>query len=93
MALTGVRVTVAATATLISSTVTRTGLAHTRTVRIQNPVGGQIVYLGGSNVSGTVYGYALAVGAEILLTLSGGDSIYGIVAATTQVVNVLDTGM
>lgn len=89
MTVSGSRITVAVTATLLASSNNRQG---DQSVKVQNPTGGQIVYIGGSSVTATAYGYALAVGAEASFVLKSGESLYGIVAATTQVVNVLNSG-
>lgn len=90
MAVSGSRVTVAITATLLASSTNRQG---EQTVKVQNPTLGQIVYIGDSTVTATAYGYAIAVGAEASFVIADGESLYGIVAATTQVVNVLATGV
>lgn len=66
---------------------------------LQNPTGGQVVYIGDSDVT-TATGFPIAVGTEFrpeeisYRQLTGKDSerLYGIVAATTQDVHVLVPG-
>lgn len=64
------------------------------TVNVQNPTGsGATVYVGGSDVSTTDYGYALAAGTEVAVELLKGEALYGIVASGTLTVNVLRIGV
>ena len=93
MAVSGTRVTVATTATLLLTAQGKAGSQQEVNVRVQNPTGGQVVFLGNSAVTASAYGYSLAVAGEVLITLKNGESLYGIVAGTTQVVNVLATGV
>lgn len=60
-------------------------------IRVQNPTGGQAVYIGGAGVTAAAYGHELLAGASIEVALAQGDDLWAIVAATTQVVNVLRT--
>jgi len=92
MAVSGTRPTIATTATIVYTAPANSGKGEMKPVRIQNPVGGQVVYLGGTGVTTALYGYALAVGGEVLVNLDAGETLYGIVAATTQQVNVLSNG-
>lgn len=80
-------VTVAATAggTLIVSKGGTAGVP--RAVLIQNPTGGQTVYLGANGVD-TTEGFPLVPGATIGWDLVD-ESVYGIVATGTQAVKVL----
>lgn len=88
MAVKSAAVTVAVTATLLASAASdRDGMK----VRVQVPAAGQTVYLGGSDVT-VATGYAVATGAESHeLTLARGETLYGIVNATTQAVRVIKT--
>lgn len=95
MALDTNAVSVTTAATLLASvpavTSAAVGSSGKSNVTVSNPTGGQIVFLGGSTVtaSGAKQGIPLAVGASITLALAYDDVLYGIVAATTQTVNVL----
>ena len=89
MAITHNIVTVGATATVISTAVNdREG----HSVCVQNPSASTTVYIGGSGVTTTDYGVALAGGADISIDLLQGEILYGIVASSTQTVNVLRAG-
>lgn len=88
MALVGRRVTVAVTATRIDAADTVN--ATTRMLRVAN-AGATAVILGASNVTATT-GYSLAAGTNITLELSHDETLYGIVAAATEVVHVLESG-
>jgi hypothetical protein len=63
------------------------------TILIQNPAGGQVVYLGGAGVTSSVYGFILAVDANISLELNQDEALYGVVATSTQSVAVLRQGV
>jgi hypothetical protein len=89
MALTHERVSVTTTATLLSASVSgRDG----QTVMIQNPSAGSITYLGGVGVTSTSYGYALAAGSDMSIDLQNGETLYGVVASSTNTVNVIRQG-
>jgi hypothetical protein len=79
-------VTVAAVATVLAD---QGGQIAPLVVTVQNN-GAQIVYVGGSDVT-TVNGFKLAVGASQVFVLYNGDKLYGRVAATTAVCNVVET--
>ena len=64
-----------------------------QTVLIQNPANAVTVYLGSSNVSTTSYGYLLTNGTDFAIDLQVDEAIYGIVASSTQVVNILRQGV
>jgi hypothetical protein len=51
-------------------------MREARRVTIQNSAAGAL-FLGGSDVSATVYGHSLAASAAITLALAPGDAIYG----------------
>ena len=83
------RVSVGTTATLLSSAYAgRDG----QTVLVQNPAAGATVYLGGTDVTTSSYGYSLAGGTDVSIDLQNGESLYAVVASSTQTVNVLRQG-
>ncbi len=89
MAVTHANVSVGTTATLLSSAASgRDG----QTLSIQNPTGGANVFLGGSTVTSSAYGFLLAAATTFTIELQDGEAIYGIVASSTQTVNVLRQG-
>jgi len=89
MAISHARPTVTTTASAIASgTNDRSG----QSVLVQNPSAGATVYLGGSGVTSSSYGYALAGGSDISIDLSGGESLYAITASGSQQINVLRQG-
>jgi archaellum component FlaF (FlaF/FlaG flagellin family) len=97
MSLTGLTITVGTTATILSQT---SGFSDTITynlngqsVLIQNPSSSTKVYVGGPNVSSSVYGYELLPGQSISIDLSGGEHIYAAVVSGTQAVNVIRRGI
>lgn len=89
MALNARRVTIAVTATRIDAA--DTSNATPRQLRIAN-AGAAAVILGPATVTATS-GYSLAAGANITVELDSTETLYGIVAAATEVVHVLETGM
>ena len=89
MAVSHARVTIGTTATLLSATnAGRDG----QTMLVQNPTSGATVYLGGAGVTTTSYGYTLLAGTDMSIDLQNGESFYGVVASSTQTVNVLYQG-
>ena len=89
MAVTHNIVSVGATATIISNAANdRDG----HSVLVQNPSASVTVYIGGAGVTTTSYGVALAGGADISIDLLQGEVLYGVVASSTQNVNVLRAG-
>ena len=95
MALQGAIVSVATSATLLSAGV---GGRDGQTLLIQNPSTTITVYLGGSDVSSSVYGHALApatatVPSFVSIKLDNGDALYGAVASGTQNLNVIRQGV
>jgi hypothetical protein len=89
MAITHQRVSVGTTATQISSNYAG---KDGQTVSVQNPTGGATVYLGGEGVTTTAYGVELAAGAAFTIEMQDGEKLYGVVAASTQTVNVIRQG-
>ncbi len=90
MAINQARVSVAATATIVSNATNsgRSGLS----VAIQNPSDSVTVYLGTSSVTTIAYGHALLPLSTFTIDLAQGEILYGIVASSTQTVNVLTQG-
>lgn len=91
MAVIAASVTVATTATELSGSDSG-GSTSGQTVLVKVPAGGATVYVGGSGVT-TADGFPIAAGESQKFDLAGGEQIYGIVAATTQAVNVIRTGV
>jgi hypothetical protein len=87
-----VAVTVADTATLlVTSLYGKAGSSGS--VVVNNPAGaGQSVYVGGSDVT-TSTGAEIVAGTSISFDLMAGEKAYGIVAATTQAVRVITSGV
>jgi hypothetical protein len=89
MAISHERVSIGTTATQISAnSAGRDG----QTVSVQNPAAGATVYLGGAGVTTTSYGFALAGGTDMAVEMQDGEKLYGVVASSTQTVNVLRQG-
>jgi len=89
MAIQHARPTVTTTAsTIVAGTNDRSG----QSVLIQNPSAGATVYLGGTGVTSSSYGYALAGGSDIAIEMSAGESLLAITASGTQQINVLKQG-
>jgi hypothetical protein len=78
------RVTVAVTATLLYTAPT---IGQTGRVLIRNP-SAVSVYIGDASVT-VANGFEVAAGDAISINLDQGDSVYGIVAAATQVVHTI----
>lgn len=76
-------VTVTTTATLLADQ----GGAQAKLQALVQNVGGQTVYVGGSDVT-TGNGYELPAGGEDSFELGANDKLYGVVAAGTCVVEV-----
>ena len=90
MALSHAIVSVGTTATLLSSsTAGRDG----QTVLVQNPSGGATVYLGGTGVTTSSYGFILEGGVAFAIDLQDNESLYGVVASSTQSVSVIRQGV
>lgn len=93
MASSHARVTVTTTATRLDTPAAAPDyVSPGQRVRVQNPTGAtQSVFLGGAGVTAAAYGHELAAGTTVEFDLARDDELWGIVAATTQVVNVLRT--
>ena len=63
------------------------------TILIQNPTGGQAVYIGGAGVTTSSYGFILAVNSDMSIELNQDEAVYGVVASSTQSVAVLRQGV
>ena len=92
MAINHAIVSVGATATLLTVAASGGGKDGS-TILVQNPTGGQAVYLGGTGVTTSSYGFILAVGSNISIELNQDESLYGVVASSTQSVAVLRQGV
>lgn len=97
MATQGLLVTVGTTATVLSLTSGFSDLINYnqsgQSLSVQNPSSSVTVYLGGSNVTSSVYGYALLPGQTYTIDLRAGEHLYAAVASGTQQVNVIRTGV
>ena len=89
MAVTHNIVSVGATATIISDA---SNDREGHSVLVQNPSASVTVYIGGAGVTTASYGVALAAAGDISIDLSQGEVLYGVVASSTQNVNVLRAG-
>ena len=85
--ITGVQVTVAASATLIAAV----GYDRKRSVCVQNNSGVD-VFLGDNHVTTSAYGYKLADGTAITIDMARNEKLYGVVATGTAAVGVLASG-
>lgn len=83
-------VTVGTTATLLSAVEAgRDG----QTVLVQNPTGGANVFLGGAGVTTTSFGFLITAGSAFAIDLQIGESLFGVVATSSQSVSVLQQGV
>lgn len=64
-----------------------------QTLNVQNPVGGLNVFIGGTGVTSSSYGFLLAGGSSLSMKLQEGESLFAIVTASTQTVNVIRQGV
>ena len=96
MAIQGLRVTVSTTATLLTSTTPSDSVFYNQkgqTVLVQNPSSTVTVYVGGSDVTSSIYGYSLAPLDILSIDIDSGEGLYAAVATNTQQVNVLRKGV
>jgi hypothetical protein len=63
-----------------------------QTINVQNPAGGASVYLGGEGVTTSSYGYLLGAGTSFSIELQDDEKLYGVVASSTQNVNIIRQG-
>jgi hypothetical protein len=95
MAINGTRVTVGTTATLLTPTGFTNPISSNQqgiSLLVQNP-SSVTVFIGGSDVTTTGYGFALAVNQSIAVDLQSDELLYAVVASGTQTVNVLRQGV
>lgn len=90
MAVAHARISVATEATKLSSDFAGN---DGQTLNIQNPVGGADVFLGGTGVTTASYGFQLLGGSSMSIDLLEGESLFAVVAASTQTVNVILQGV
>ncbi len=83
-------VSVGTTATLISA---QSAGRDGQTVLVQNPSGGTTVFLGGAGVTSASYGYQLVGGSAFAIDLQVGESLFAVVASSTQSVSVIRQGV
>lgn len=92
MAVEHARVSVGTTATLLSTSVTPGASMPTvaHSVAVQSPSDASAsVFIGGSGVTTSSYGFELTAGSAIAFDLAAGESIYAVVASGTETVNVV----
>jgi hypothetical protein len=89
MAISHERVSIGTVATQVSSDFAG---KDGQTVSVQNPTGGATVYLGGAGVTTTSYGFELVAGTTFSVEMQNGEKLYGVVASSTQTVNVIRQG-
>jgi hypothetical protein len=92
MAINHAIVSVGSTATLLTVAASGGGKDGS-TILIQNPSGGQAVYIGGAGVTTSSYGFILAVNSNMSIELNQDEAVYGVVASSTQSVAVLRQGV
>lgn len=96
MAVEGTIITVGTTATRLSDISFSDAINYNfrgQSILIQNPSTTITVYIGGSDVTSSVYGYKLSPNQSVSFDLYPGEQIYAAVASSTQAVNVLRTGV
>ena len=92
MAINHAIVSVGSTATLLTVAASGGGKDGS-TILIQNPSGGQAVYIGGAGVTTSSYGFILAVNSNMSIELNQDEAVYGVVDSSTQSVAVLRQGV
>lgn len=95
MAITGTSVTVGTSATLLIPTTFTNQINYNQrgmSLLIQNTAS-VVVYIGGSDVTSSTYGYALAANQSLSIDLDSGEQIYAAVASGTQSIRVLRQGV
>jgi len=66
---------------------------HKFTIMVQVPTGGATIYLGGSGVTTTNYGYALVAGGDYALDMNPSETLYAVVATGTQSAYIIKQGV
>jgi hypothetical protein len=89
MAVSHSRVSVGTTATKLTSDFDG---KDGQTINVQNPAGGADVFLGGEGVTTTDYGFLLGAGISFSVELQDDEKLYGVVASSTQTVNIIRQG-
>lgn len=95
MAINGTSITVGTTATLLIPTSFTNQINYNQrgmSLLIQN-TSSVTVYIGGSDVTSSVYGYALAPDQSLSVDLDTDEQIYAAVASATQTIRVLRQGV
>ena len=92
MAINHAIVSVGTTATLLTVAASGGGKDGS-TILIQNPTGGQAVYIGVAGVTTSSYGFILAVVSNMSIELNQDEAVYGVVTSSTQSVAVLRQGV
>lgn len=95
MAINGTSITVGTTATLLTPTTFTNQINYNQlgmSLLIQNTAS-VIVYIGGSDVTSSIYGYALAANQSLAVDLDADEQIYAAVASGTQTIRVLRQGV
>jgi len=90
MALAHERISVGTAATKISSDFAG---KDGQTLLIQNPSASVVVYLGGTGVTTSSYGYSLGALSDMSIDLQNGETLFAVVASSTLTVNVLRQGV
>jgi len=95
MAITGLRITVGTSATLLTPSAFTNSISSNQqgiSLLVQNP-SSVTVFLGGADVTTTTYGFALSANQSIAIDLNSDELLYAVVASSTQTVNVLRQGV
>jgi len=95
MAINGLRITVGTSATPLTPTLFVDPIKSNQagiSILVQN-TSSVTVFLGGADVTTTVYGFALAANQSIAIDLQSDELLYATVASGTQTVNVLRQGV
>lgn len=96
MAIQGLSITVSTTATILSAITFSDNIKYNyegQSLLIQNPSTTVTVYIGGSDVTSSIYGYQLLPLQSVTIDLSSNEHIYAAVASGTQVVNIIRRGV
>lgn len=89
MAVTHQRVSIGTTATKVTADADG---KDGQTISIQVPLAGATVFLGGAGVTTASYGFELLEGTTFSVELQQGEQVFGVVASSTQTVNVFRQG-